>query len=396
MNKGTVPACSPDSEAILQPIPYRAMIVNDEMRAAALAVLDNGVSYGGDETQRFEAELAQRCGQRYGVAVNSGTSALLLILDAFGIGPGDEVVIAANSYVGVLGAVARAGATPVFVDADLETANIPPDVLTAALTARTRAVIPTHMYGFPADMDAVAAAVRPYGPVVVEDAAHALGAAYRGRPVGALGTIAFFSFSGKMITVFGPGGAIVTNDRRAAEDLSSLRDQGRARAEEISFVRRRDAAWYDQARIGYNMHLAELCAALGRIQLRMLDGFLEHRRRAAAYLTARFLDAGLPIRLPPSRPWAAPAYLHYVVYTPARDALRAHLRRRGIETGIHYPTPLHLMRPVAERYSTRLGQFPVSERLCRENLSLPVGPHMTRTMLERLADAVVAFFTGKE
>lgn len=385
----------PDSEAILHPIPYRAMIVNDEMRAAALAVLETGVSYGGDETQRFEAELAQRCGRRHGVAVNSGTSALLLILDACGIGAGDEVVMAANSYVGVLAAVARAGATPVFVDADLETANIQPDSVAAALTTRTRAVIPTHMYGFPSDMDAVAAAVRPQGPIVVEDAAHALGAAYRGRPVGALGTVAFFSFSGKMITVFGPGGAVVTDDRRAAEALSSLRDQGRARTEEVSFVRRRDPAWYDHTRLGYNVHLAELCAALGRIQLRMLDGFLTHRRQAAAYLTARFLDGGLPLRLPPARPWAAPAYLHYVVCTPERDALRAHLRQRGIETGIHYPVPLHLMRPVADRYGTRPGQFPVAERLCRESLSLPVGPHMTRAMLERLADAVIAFFTGK-
>ena len=373
-------------------IPYRQMIVNDEMRATVLAVLETGISYGGEQTQRFEVELAGRCDRTYGVAANSGTSVLLLILEALGIGPGDEVVLAANSYVGVLAAVAKAGATPVFVDAEADTANMLPDAAAAAITGRTRAIIPTHMYGFPADMDAINACASSAGVAVVEDAAHALGAAYKGRPAGGLGDVAFFSFSGKMITVFGPGGAAVTDDRGLAEHLSSLRDQGRTRGEEISFVRRRDAAWYDQRHIGYNMHLAEMCAALGRVQLRMLDAFVARRRAAAAYLTQRFTAAGVPLRLPPSRSWAAPAYLHYVVHTPERDALRAYLREREIETGVHYPAPLTRLAPVSARYGTTPDAFPVADRLCRENLSLPVGPHMTDAMLERVADAVVAFF----
>lgn len=376
-------------------IPYRAMIINDEMRAKALAVLETGVSYGGDDTQRFEVELAGRCGRRYGVTTNSGTSVLLLILDGLGIGPGDEVIMAANSYVGVLAAVAKIRATPVFVEAEADTGNILPEAIGPAVTGRTRAVVPTHMYGFPADMDGVNDAARGVGIQVIEDAAHALGAKYKGRPAGGLGLVGFFSFSGKMITVFGPGGAAVTDDRQLAENLSSLRDQGRSRSEEISFIRRRDAAWYDQKWIGYNMHLTELCAALGRIQLRMLDEFLAKRRAAALYLTRRFTDAGVPLRLPPSRPWANPSYLHYVVYTPERDAVKAYLRERGIETSIHYPVPLHLMATVAERYGTKTGQFPVAERLCRENLSLPVGPHMTEDMLEQVADAVVAFFARR-
>jgi len=373
-------------------IPYRAMILNDEMRARALAVLETGISYGGEETQRFEVELAQRCAARYGVTANSGTSVLLLLLEALGIGPGDEVIMAANSYVGVLAAVVKAGVTPVFVEAEADTGNILPGAIGAAVSGRTRAVIPTHMYGFPCDMDPITDEAGRHGIRVIEDAAHALGATYKDRRVGGLGLAGFFSFSGKMITVFGPGGAVVTGDRQLAEDLASLRDQGRSRAEEISFIRRRDAAWYDQRWIGYNMHLTETCAALGRIQLRMLDKFLAHRREAAAYYTRRFTDAGLPLTLPPSRPWAVSSFLHYVVWTPRRDTLKAFLRERDIETSIHYPAPLHLMLPVRERYGTAPGQFPDAERLCRENLSLPVGPHMTQAMLERVADEVVAFF----
>jgi dTDP-4-amino-4,6-dideoxygalactose transaminase len=252
--------------------------------------------------------------------------------------------------------------------------------------------VPVHMYGFPCDMDALTAAASARGVTVLEDAAHALGATYRGRPVGSFGALAFMSFSGKMITVFGPGGVGVTDDRQLAEDVSSLRDQGRNRKEEVSFIRRTDASWYEQRRIGYNMHLTEVCAALGRVQLRMLDEFLAHRRRAAAHYAARFRDADLPLDLPPERPWASPSYLHFVVLTRQRDALWNFLRSRDIEASIHYPAPLHLLAPVRERFGTSRGQFPIAERLCAENLSLPVGPHMTPAMLERVADSVVAFF----
>ena len=373
-------------------IPYRAMIATDDIKQKALAVLETGRSFGGEETERFEVELAQMCGKRYGVTANSGTSSTTLTLDAIDVGHGDEVVMAANAYIGVLSSVVKLHAVPVFVEADPQTANISPDAFAAAVTDKTRAVVPIHMYGFPCDMDPIMETARARGIFVLEDAAHALGAAYKHRPAGGLGDAAFFSFSGKMITVFGPGGGMVTDDQSLAEGVSSLRDQGRLRDEKISFVRRSDASWYDQRWIGYNMHLSELSAALGRIQLRMLNGFTAQRRRAAAYYTQRFREAGLPFRLPPEHPWANPSYLHYVVQTPRRDALAEFLNRRSIETGVHYPRPLHLLKPVLERYGTRDGQFPHAERLCRENLSLPVGPHMTEAMLEHVADSVVAFF----
>jgi dTDP-4-amino-4,6-dideoxygalactose transaminase len=373
-------------------IPYRMMILTDEMRQKALAILETGRGFGGDETQRFEVELAERCGRRYGITANSGTSATMLALDALGVGPGDEVIMAANAYIGVLAPVVKLGARPVFVEADPQTGNILPEAVAAAVTPRTRVVVPIHMYGFPCDMDPLLETARKHRVFVLEDAAHALGAEYKNRPAGALGDAGFFSFSGKMITVFGPGGGLVTDDQQLAEDVSSLRDQGRLRDAQISFIRRTDASWYDQKWIGYNMHLSELSAALGRIQLRMLPAFIAHRRKAAAYYTRRLGDAGVPLTRPPERPWANPAYLHYAVWTPHRDRLADYLRAQDIEAGVFYPRPLHLLEPVQARYGTRLGQFPTAERLCRETLSLPVGPHMTEAMLERVADGVIAFF----
>ncbi|MGH2405787.1 MAG: DegT/DnrJ/EryC1/StrS family aminotransferase, partial [bacterium] len=220
------------------------------MRQKALAILETGVSYGGDDTQHFEAELAAWCGKRYGVTANSRTSVMLLTLDALGIGRGDEVIMAANAYVGVLAAVIKAGARPAFVEAEADTANIRPDAIAAAVTPRTRAVLPQHTYGFPCDMDPINDAARRFDLRVVEDAAHALGAEYKGQRAGSLGLVGVHSFSGKMITVFGPGGAAVTDDRQLAEGLASLRDQGRQRAEDVSFIRRRDGNWYDLRSIG--------------------------------------------------------------------------------------------------------------------------------------------------
>lgn len=375
-------------------IPYRVMAPSDEVKRYVLAALEAGTSYGGEETQRFEVETARWCGRRYGVSANSGTSVTQMALEASGVGPGTEVILPANGYVGVVAPVIKLGATPVFADVDPDTANLIPEAVRAACTPRTRAVVPTDMYGFPADMDGITEAARAAGAFVLEDAAHALGAEYKGRPAGGLGDAGFFSFSGKMITVFGSGGMLVTDDAALAEGVSSLRDQGRVRARELSFVRRVDAAWYDQTAIGYNMHLTEMCAAAGRVELRALPAYVAHRRRNAAHLTARLRDAGLPLQLPPERSWAAPCHLHYVVYTPHRDALSAFLRQQGIGTSIHYPAPLHLLAPVRERFGTREGQFPAAERLCRENLSLPVGPHVSTSQIDEIADGVIAFFAG--
>jgi dTDP-4-amino-4,6-dideoxygalactose transaminase len=372
------------------------MAPTPEQRQKALEVLETGKTYGGEETERFEAELAAWCGRRYGVTANSGTSMCLLALDAKGVGPGDEVIVPANGYVGVLAPVVKRGATPVFVEVDAETSNIRPEAVAAAVTPRTKAVIAIHDYGFPCDMDPIMETARRRGLFVIEDTAHALGAEYKGRRTGGIGDMGFFSFSGKMITAFGPGGGAVTDDRGLAEDLSSLRDQGRVRDHRTSFVRRSDSQWYDQRWVGYNMHLTELCAALGRIDLRRLPLYVERRRRAAAYYTTRFREAGVPLQLPPERPWAAPCYLYYTVWSQERDALRDTLAARGIEAVALYPTPLHLLKPIVDKYNTRAGQFPVAERLCRETLSLPAGPHMTDDKLAYVADAVIGHFADRK
>jgi dTDP-4-amino-4,6-dideoxygalactose transaminase len=382
-------SCSREEE---MRVPYRMMVATDEVRARVLASLETGISYGGEETQRFEAELAARSGRRYAVTTNSGTSAAMLALEAAGIGADTEVILPANGYVGALSSVIKLGATPVFADVEPETGNLLPKTAAGAVTVHTRALMPTHMYGLPCDMDGMIEVGRNAELFVLEDAAHALGAEYKGRPTGGLGDAGFFSFSGKMITVFGPGGALVTDNRRLAETVSSLRDQGRGRMEDISFVRRTDGAWYEQTVVGYNMHLTEMCAAAGRAQLRMLPAFVAHRRRAASYYTSRFSEADVPLRLPAEPSWAASAFLHYVVQTPERDRLRTFLREHDIETSIHYPVPLHLLAPVRERYGTREGQYPEAERLCRQTLSLPVGPHMTPVMQEYVADKVISFF----
>jgi dTDP-4-amino-4,6-dideoxygalactose transaminase len=377
-------------------IPNRKMTPTPEQRQKALEVLETGKTYGGEETERFETELAAWCGLRYGVTANSGTSICLLALDAKGVGSGDEVILPANGYVGVLSAVVKRGATPVFVEVDAETSNIRPDAIAAAVSPRTKAIIAIHDYGFPCDMDPIMETAKRHGLFVIEDSAHALGAEYKGRRTGGIGDLGFFSFSGKMITAFGPAGGGVTDDADLAEGMSSLRDQGRVRDHRISFVRRTDAHWYDQRWVGYNMHVTELCAALARIDLRRLPQYVEHRRRAAAYYTTRFRDAGVALQLPPSRPWAAPCYLHYTVWTPERDALRETLAAKGIEAIALYPAPLHLLKPVMDQYKTRAGQFPVAERLCRETLSLPAGPHMTDDKLARVADAVIGHFAGRK
>lgn len=373
-------------------VPWHVPILNEEMKEKALAVLATGTTYGGPESQRFEVEVAQSCGMRYGVAANSGTSVTMLTLEALGVKAGEEVIMAANTYSGVLTATVKLGAVPIFVEADGGTGNILPEAAAAAITPRTRVIIPVHMYGFPCDMAPILEAAAKHDVFVLEDAAQAMGAEYKGRRVGGIGGAGFFSFSRKMITTFGPGGAVVTNDHDLALEVSALADQGRPRLEEISFIRRTDATWYDQKWMGYNMHLSEVSAALGRIQLRMLPEFLKKRHAAAAYYTQRFQEAALPITLPPQRPWAKPAYLHYLIQTKARDGLRDFLQAREIEPLICYPVPLHLLDPVRDRYGTKAGQFPEAERLCRENIELPVGPYMTHPMLEHVADTVIAFF----
>lgn len=376
----------------MKTIPYRTTILTDAMRVTAMSVLEKGLpSYEGEQTQGFEAGLADYCGAAHGVTANSGTSALMLLLAAAEIGEGDEVVLGANDYVGCLSAIIRIGATPVFVDSEPDTGNIDPEQVEAAITEKSRAILATHLFGHPCDVDSLAFLARRHKLLLIEDFAHALGAEYKGARVGGIGDAGLCSFSGKHITVFGPGGIMVTQHEPLAEAMSSLRDQGRVRAKERSYVRRRDGHWYDTERIGFNMHMSEMSAALGSDQLQELDGWNALRRQHAKHLDARLCD--LPLELPPQREYAHHAYLHYTIRSERRDELKAHLAQHGIETQVHYPIPLPRLTPVVERFGPPRDRFPTSDAVAKRMLSLPVGPHMSQDDIDYLADRVTSFFS---
>ena len=351
--------------------------VRDEAEAAALRVLRSGQYVQGREAAAFEEEFAAFCETRFALVANSGTSALHLALLALGIGPGDEVVTAPNSFFATAEAILYTGARPVFADVSPETANLDPAALVSALTARTRGVIPVHLYGLPAEMTPILEVCTARGIPVVEDACQAHGARYRGRRVGTLGCLGCFSFyPTKNLGACGEGGAVVTNDPDLAATMRMLRDHGQA-----------TKGHHD--RVGFNYRLDEIQAAILRVKLRHLPEAIQSRRRIAL----RYLDRlqGLPLGLPDPGIDEEHVFHLFVVRMEARDQLRAHLDAHGVSTAIHYPEPIHMQPPLQE-LGYGPGQFPVAERLARESLSLPLDPYLTEGEVDRVIAAVRAFF----
>lgn len=354
--------------------------IRAELDAAWRRVAASGRYVLGPELEAFEGEFAAYCGARYGVGVGNGLEALHLILRAMGIGTGDEVIVPAMTFIATWLAVSYAGASPVPVDVDPATANLDPARLAAAVTPRTRAVIAVHLYGLPADMDAVAAVARRHGLAVIEDAAQAHGARYKGRRVGGLGDAAGFSFyPAKNLGALGDGGAVVTDDAALAERVRRLRNYG-ARAK------------YDHEVRGFNSRLDELQAAFLRVKLARLGEWNARRRRVAdRYLEGwRGLDG---LVLPAVPAWAEPVWHLFTVRHPRRDALGEHLARRGIETLVHYPTPPHLAGAYAGG-PWRAGDFPAAEGWARQVLSLPMGPHLSDEAVRQVIGAVRGFVEG--
>jgi dTDP-3-amino-3,4,6-trideoxy-alpha-D-glucose transaminase len=348
-----------------------------EIDAAYARVMDSGWYIGGAEVEAFESEFAARCGADHCVAVASGLDALVLALRAMGVQAGDEVIVPAHTFVATWLAVSSVGAVPVPVDADPQTFNLDPALVERALTDATRAVIPVHLYGQPADTDALRAVCAARGVPLLEDAAQAHGAALHGRPTGSLGHAAAFSFyPGKNLGAFGDAGAIVTSDPGLAERARLLRNYGSARK-------------YEHEVPGVNSRLDPLQAAFLSVKLDHLDGWNDRRRAVAARYLAEIDERPGVVELPRTIAGADPVWHLFVVRCERRDALAAHLRERGVETLIHYPVPPHLSGAYAQ--AGPWPALPVAERLADTVLSLPIGPHLDDAGVSRVIECVNAF-----
>jgi dTDP-4-amino-4,6-dideoxygalactose transaminase len=348
-----------------------------ELDAAYRRVLESGWYILGQEVEAFEAEFAAYCGARHCIGVSNGLDALHLCLRALGIGPGDEVIVPANTYIATWLAVSQAGARPVPVEPDPRTFNLDPGRVEAALTDHTRAIMPVHLYGQPAHMSPILDLARRHGLKVVEDAAQAHGARYDGRRAGALADAAGFSFyPGKNLGALGDAGAVVTDDDQIADQVRLLRNYGSRRK------------YYNEVK-GYNARLDPLQAGFLRVKLTHLDEWNARRQAIASTYLAALHDT--PDLLLPTVPsWAEPAWHLFVVRHPRRAALQDHLAQAEIGSLIHYPVPPHLSEAYAE-LGAGPGDFPISETLADTVLSLPMGPHLSPSELELVIAAVQSF-----
>jgi dTDP-4-amino-4,6-dideoxygalactose transaminase len=350
--------------------------IKEELDQAARRVMDSGWYILGREVQAFEEAFAAFCGVKHCVGVGNGLEALQLILRAYDIAAGDEVIVPANTYIATWLAVSGAGATVVPVEPVERTFNLDPARIEAAITKRTKAILPVHLYGQPAEMEAICEVARQHGLKVVEDAAQAHGASYQGRRAGALGDAAGWSFyPTKNLGAYGDAGAITTNDTELVGQLRLLRNYG-AREKYYNDVK------------GINSRLDEMQAALLGVRLRHLEEWNARRARIAAIYMDGLSDA--KVLLPLVADGAQPVWHLFVVRSARRDDLQRHLKTHGIQTLIHYPVPPHLQAAYAEM-GVAEGAYPISEAIHREVLSLPIGPHLSEEEARRVVAAVRAF-----
>ena len=347
--------------------------IREETQAVILGVLDGMDLVLGPNLRAFEAEFADYCGTAHAIGVAQGTDAITLALRACGVGPGDEVITVAHTFIATAEAITQLGATPVFVDVDPDTYTLDPSLLEAAIGPRTRAIVPVHLYGQMADMDAIMPIARGHGLAVIEDACQAHGAEDNGRRAGSIGDAAAFSFyPSKNLGAYGDGGAITTNSRALAEGIRRLRDHGSVRK-------------YEHQEMGWNSRLDEIQAAALRIKLRYLDGWNERRREHAATYAAALAD--LDLVLPRARAGAKHVYHLYVIQTEARDFARQLLTNLGIATGVHYPIPIH-QQPAARGLTRVAGDLRVTEWLAPRILSLPMYAELEQVQLDYVASAL--------
>lgn len=354
------------------------LAIKEEIDQAVLAVLDSSKFIFGPEMKTFEKEMAAYCQTNYAIAVGNGTDALVIALKACGIGPGDEVITSPFTFFASAESIAQVGAKPVFVDVDPHTLNMDPVKLEGCITPRTKAIIPVHIFGQMADMDPILALAQTYNLKVIEDAAQAIGADYKGRKAGSLGDAGTFSFfPTKNLGGYGDGGMIVTNDEALAAQARMLRFHG-------------CQTKYYHDEIGYNSRLDELQAAILRVKFRYIDHWNQARaEKAAIYqqLLAPLAEAG-KVTLPSANEECRHVFHLYVLRTEKREKLMAALQEKGIASAVYYPLPLHLQKALAY-LGYKAGDFPIAEEACRQALAIPCYPELEQEQQEMIAQAVL-------
>jgi dTDP-4-amino-4,6-dideoxygalactose transaminase len=357
---------------------YRAM--KDEIEAAVSGVMSRGDFILGGAVTEFEAAFAGYCEAEYAIGVDSGYSALELALLAYDIGPGDEVITAANTFIATALAISNCGAKPVLVDIDPNTYNIDPEQIESVISPRTRAIMPVHLYGQPADMDPILEIARRHDLLVIEDAAQAAGARYKGRRIGSIGHAAGFSFyPSKNLGAYGDAGAVVTSDPAVADKVRLLRNIGQR-------------VKYHHEVKGFNHRMDTMQAAVLCVKLPYLDSWNAARQRAAE--TYGRLLSGLPVTTPAVLEGAEHTYHLYVIRLKEREVLQEHLQNAGVATGLHYPIPIHLQ-PAYQELGYNLGHFPVTEAHAGKILSLPIFPELDDEKVTYVANLIRSFFDRK-
>ena len=352
--------------------------IEAKLHGALQDVLNGGNFILGEHLERFESAYAEYSSVRNAVGISTGLDALFLALKSLGIGPGDEVIVPAHTYIATALAVTHTGATPVFADPDPETWNISPDEINTLITDKTRAVIPVHLYGQPCEMDRIMDIAKQHGLYVVEDNAQAHGATYLSKKTGSWGHIGATSFyPAKNLGALGDGGAVTTDDDELAERVRLLRNYGSVRK-------------YEHTEAGYNMRLDELQAAFLQVKMSHIDRWNRQRKEIAGTYVKQLGQAG-PVRLPRTTPGAEHVYHLFVIRAPERDKLAEYLGKKGIGTLIHYPVPCHLQ-PAYRNMTLPDGSLPVSRQLAAEVLSLPIWPGMDNGMVEQVCAEIIRFY----
>lgn len=353
--------------------------IKPEIDAAIQRTIDNTAFILGPEAKKFEEHFAEFCNVKHAIGLDSGTAALHLAMMALGIGAGDEVITTAHTFIATAEPISLLGARPVFVDIDPRTYNLDPEKLSAAITPRTKAIIPVHLYGQPAEMDPILEIANARHIPVIEDAAQAHGATYRNRSVGTMGLMACFSFyPGKNLGAYGDAGALVTNDDTLAAKIRMLRDHGRTTK-------------YEHEITGYGFRLDGIQGAVLDVKLKHLPQWNAARRAHADYYTELLANVDDSIVTPYEPAHVQAVYHLYVIRTRKRDALLQYLKDHDIEAGIHYPVPLHLQ-PVYKNLGYARGAFPETEQAAGEILSLPLYPELTHAQMERVVETMREFY----